>query len=56
MVNDIKFKIRGIKKLLTFDELMKVPSKGKINRVQVIDLKTQQNYTTGMVTIMRKFK
>lgn len=56
MVNDIKFKIRGMKRLLTYDELMLLPSKGRINRVQVIDLKTQQNYTTGMVTIMRKFK
>lgn len=58
MVNDIKFRIPGDRKrrLLTYDELIKVPNVGRIPKIRVVDLKTQQNYTASIITIMRKFK
>jgi hypothetical protein len=52
---DIQFKVHGKNKLINYDELMRIPNKGRIGKVTVVDLKSQRNYKTGIVTIMRKF-
>jgi hypothetical protein len=53
---DIKFKVHGKNRLLNYDELMQLPNKGNLGRITVVDLKSQLNYRTGIVTIMRKFR
>jgi hypothetical protein len=55
-MTDIKFKVHGKNKLLNYVELMALPDKGRLGRITVVDLKSQQNYQTGIVTIMRKFR
>lgn len=56
MLIDIKFKVNGKQKLLDYRELMSLPDKGRLGKITVVDLKTQKNYKTGIVTIMRKFR
>jgi len=55
-MDDIKFKIPGKKGLLTYNELMAFPNKCRVKTITVVDLKSQRNYKTGLVTIMRKFR
>ena len=53
---DTKFKVHGINRLLTYDELIKLSNPGALGKITVVDLKRQHNYKTGIVTIMRKFR
>jgi hypothetical protein len=55
-MTDIKFKVHGKDRLLNFNELMQLPDKGRLGKITVVDLKSQLNYQTGIVTIMRKFR
>lgn len=56
MADSIKFKLKGQSRLVTFDELLAMPIRQKCGRIRVVDLKSQRNYTTGFLTILRKFK
>lgn len=50
------FKVKGVPRLITYEELMKMRSMMKITNVRVIDLKTQKNWNTNMKTVIDKFR
>ena len=57
-MNDIFFKIRGVNRLISFEELQRIPNEQKMKPIEVIDLKnqrSQRNYCTNYRTILRKF-
>jgi hypothetical protein len=56
MNNTIKFKIHGVGKLLTYEELIALDRRSRINKVRVIDIQTQKNWTTNFKTVMLKFR
>lgn len=56
MNNTIKFKIHGIDRLLTYEQLAALESRGPLPRVRVIDTRTQRNWETNFKTVLDKFR
>ena len=57
MNNTIQFKIHGVDKLLTYEQLVAFEKqKRSIGRVRVIDTRTQRNWYTNFKTVLVKFK
>ena len=50
------FKVAGIPRLISYDELMAIQHNTKIRKVRVIDLKTQKNWSTNLKTVIEKFR
>jgi len=56
MKNTFQFKVRGVNRLLTYEELMSCKKAEAVGRVRVIDLQTQRNWSTSLKNVMVKFK
>lgn len=56
MNNAIQFKIHGVNRLLTYEQLLAIEKTKRIERVRVIDIQTQRNWTTNFKTVLVKFK
>jgi hypothetical protein len=56
MKNTLQFKVKGINRLLTYEELMSCKQSDAIGRVRVIDLQSQRNWSTSLKNVMVKFK
>ncbi len=56
MTYDYMFKVRGIPRLINLEELKGVGKKQQLNKILVVDLKSQRNYKTNFITILRKFE
>jgi len=56
MKNTIQFKIRGVDKLLTYEQLINCKQAQRMNRIRVIDLQSQRNWITSFNNVVSKFK
>jgi len=56
MANKIQFKVRGVDRLLTYEQLVGCRQAEKVGRVRVIDLQTQRNWVTSFKNVVVKFK
>jgi len=56
MRNNIQFKVSGIDRLLTYEELIGCKAAMRVGWVRVIDLQTQRNWSTSYKNILVKFK
>jgi hypothetical protein len=56
MRNTIQFKVHGINRLLTYEQLVALEQSKRIGRVRVIDTQTQRNWSTNFKTVLVKFK
>jgi hypothetical protein len=56
MKNTIQFKIRGVDRLLTYEQLINCEKAKRLTRIRVIDLQTQRNWVTNFNTVVSKFK
>ena len=55
MDNEIRFHIKGVHRLLTMNDLDKIPNVAK-RCITVIDTRSQRNYRTNYINIINKFK
>lgn len=55
MSDNIKFKIRGVHYLLTYEQLIALEKNVSVNKVRVVDIQTQKNWETNFKTIVLKF-
>jgi hypothetical protein len=56
MTNNIQFKVRGVNRLLTYDQLVALEHQKHIGTVRVIDTRTQRNWDTSFKTVLVKFR
>jgi len=56
MKNQIQFKVHGVNKLLTYDQLLALEHEHRIGTVRVIDTQTQHNWKTNFKTVVAKFR
>jgi len=56
MNNVIQFKVRGVDRLLTYEQLVTLEAQRTIGRVRVIDTRTQKNWETNFKTVLDKFR
>jgi len=56
MTNTIQFKVHGVSRLLTYDQLIALDRQKKLGMVRVIDTRTQRNWTTNFKNVVVKFK
>jgi hypothetical protein len=56
MKPNFMFKVHGVHRLITYEELMRIKASHSIHEVKVVDLQTQKNWNTSFATIARKFK
>lgn len=56
MNNTIQFKIHGVNKLLTLEQLIAAEKIKRVGRVRVIDRVSQRNWATDFKTVLVKFK
>jgi hypothetical protein len=56
MNNNIQFKVRGVDKLLTYEQLVAVGNVRAVRSVRVIDIRTQRNWETNLKTVLEKFR
>ena len=56
MKDAIQFKVRGVNRLLTYDQLLALEHSNRIGTVRVIDIQTQRNWSTNFKTVVAKFK
>ena len=56
MNNNIQFKVRGVDRLLTYEQLIALESTRNVRTVRVIDIRTQRNWETNFKTVLDKFR
>jgi hypothetical protein len=56
MTNTIQFKVHGVSRLLTYDQLVALERQKHIGVVRVIDTRTQRNWNTNFKTVVVKFR
>jgi ATP-dependent RNA circularization protein (DNA/RNA ligase family) len=49
------FKVKGIERLVSYEELVRMKMKYNINKVRIVDLRSQKNWVTDLRTIIEKF-
>jgi hypothetical protein len=55
-MDNVKFKIHGKNRLVTYAELLKIAKKDHVGMVRVVDLKSQRNYLATIAIIKEKFQ
>ena len=55
-MKDIQFKVQGMDRLLTFEELQRIPARFKTMPIRVVCLKNQKCWKAGYNTIVAKFR
>ena len=56
MKNTIQFKVSGVDRLLTYEELKMCKEARRVKGIRVIDIRTQRNWVTSYKNILEKFK
>ena len=56
MPPNFMFKVKGVGRLMSYEEVICLSKKAQMNHIRVIDLQTQRNWTTNLATIVGKFK
>lgn len=54
-MEDIKFKIHGMDRLVSITELQRLPTRYKVMPILVVDLKVRKSYKSMYGDIIRKF-
>lgn len=55
-MKDIQFKVHGMNRLLTFEELQTIPTRFKAMPIKVVCLKNQKSWKAGYTVIVEKFR
>ena len=56
MRDTIQFKVHGVSRLLTYEQLIALENQKHVGMVRVIDTRTQRNWSTNFKTVLVKFK
>ena len=56
MRNTIQFKVHGVDRLLTYEQLINLEKSKHFSKVRVVDTQTQRNWNTNFKTVLVKFK
>ena len=56
MRDTIQFKVHGVSRLLTYEQLVALEQQKRVGTVRVIDTQTQKNWSTNFKTVLVKFR